>query len=404
MTTLRKLDRTTVVALAALAALGTLAGTPARAQDDRYFFGGVGVGQARARIDDRRITEVLAGSGFTTDAIAHDERHTAYKVFGGYQFNRYVGMELGFFHLGRFGFNASTTPEGTLAGSFRVQGANLDVVGTLPFTENFSGLARIGAQYARTRDEISSTGAVFVSNPRPSDRETNAKVGLGLQYAFSRAFHMRAEVERFRVSDGVGNHPRLTVYTVGAVFPFGRPAAVRRASAMPMSSTVMASTPMATMPAPAPAPAPLLITPAPESSALATGASPAPPAPRRVSYAAESFFAFDRADLQDPGRLALDTFVDQVRGARFDTITVQGYADRLGTTAYNQTLSLARADSVKAYLVTVGRLDADRIKTVGRSETTPVTQPEACKGPISAAVIACLQPDRRVELEVSGWR
>jgi OmpA-OmpF porin, OOP family len=381
--------------LMTLAVLGTLCAVPAFAQDDSYYYGGIGVGQARARIDDKRIAETLAGSGLATTAIAHDERHSAYKVFGGYQFNRNFGVELGYFHLGSFGFHATTTPAGTLDGDFRVQGANLGLVGTMPFTDNFSGLARIGVQYARTRAEINSTGAVTVTNPRPSDREANVKIGLGLQYAFSPGFMLRGEVERFRISDAVGNHPQVAMYSVSAVFPFGRAEApARRAMVMPMMEQ-----PVAQAPAPVPEVAPMPVAKAAPPVVMA-----APPVPRRVSYAAESFFVFDRSEVQPAGRQALDSFIEQLRGSNYETITVQGYADRLGSTAYNQTLSKARADAVKAYLVTTGGLDGNKIATVGRSESDPVTLPDACKGPMSAPVIACLQPDRRVELEVIGSR
>ena len=379
------------LSLMALATLGALGAAPVYAQDDSYYYGGIGVGQARARVDDKRIAETLGGSGLTTSAIAHNERHSAYKVFGGYQFNRNFGVELGYFHLGSFGFHATTTPAGTLDGDFRVQGGNLDLVGTLPFTEKFSGLARLGVQYARTRAAVNGTGAVVVSNTHPSDREANAKIGLGLQYAFSPAFQLRGEVERFRVSDAVGNHSQVAMYSVSAVFPFGRAEApARRAMAMPMMEQPVAQ---------APAPAPMPVAKAAPPVVVA-----APPPPRRVSYAAESFFVFDRSEVQPAGRQALDSFVEQLRGSSYETITVQGYADRLGSDAYNQKLSLARADAVKAYLVSAGGLDGSKISAVGRSESSPVTLPDACKGPMSAPVIACLQPDRRVELEVTGSR
>jgi OOP family OmpA-OmpF porin len=123
-----------------------------------------------------------------------------------------------------------------------------------------------------------------------------------------------------------------------------------------------------------------------------------------VSYAAESFFSFDSTELRPEGKAVLDTFVTELGNTRFDSITVQGHADRLGSTDYNQTLSLARAEAVKAYLVQSGRIDASRVMATGRSESEPVTLPDACKGVRSAPVIACLQPDRRVEIEVSGSR
>lgn len=379
--------------LMALAAFAALFSSPVFAQDSYNYFG-LGVGQARARVDDQRIAERLAGTGLTPRAIAHDERHSAYKVFLGHQFNRYVGMELGYFNLGKFGFKADTTPAGTLQGNFRVQGANFDVVGTLPITEKFSGLARIGVQYARTRATITSTGAATVTNPSPSDRESNVKIGLGVQYEVSPAFLLRAEVERFRISDAVGNHPQVAMYSVSMVFPFGRSETPRRRA---MAPAYVAQAPVVQE-----APPPAVVV-APLAPVAPMAAFSAPPT-QRVSYAAESFFTFDRSELRPEGRSALDTFVSQLKGSSYDTITVQGHADRLGSTEYNQTLSLARADAVKAYLVSSGGLDANKINAVGKSETEPVTLPEACKGPMSANVVACLQPDRRVEIEVAGTR
>ena len=87
------------------------------------------------------------------------------------------------------------------------------------------------------------------------------------------------------------------------------------------------------------------------------------------------------------------------------TINVEGHTDRLGSEAYNQTLSLERADAVKAYLVSSGRIPAGKISAVGKGETMPVTVAADCKGDRqSAQLVTCLQPDRRVEIEVIGTR
>jgi OOP family OmpA-OmpF porin len=394
-------NKLSLISLAAIAALmgstAALAQATEPMQNDSYFYFGLGGGQARARIDDNRIANTLIGSGFTTTAVSHDERESAYKVFLGYQFNRYVGMELGYFHLGQFGFGATTIPAGSLTGSFRTQGANVDLVGTLPFTEKFSGLARVGGQFARTLTHMDTTGAVRVANNVPSDRETNVKVGLGLQYAFSPSFMMRGEVERYRISDAVGNHPQVATYSVSLVFPFGRSeSGSRRAMSRPVSYVA----PVAQAPTPEPVMAPREVVVAPMPAATPVAAF----APQRVSYAAESFFAFDRSELKPEGKTALDTFASQLKGSSYDTITVQGYADRLGAPAYNQTLSMARAESVKSYLVSNGQLDGSKIATSGKGEMEPVTLPDACRGSMSERVIACLQPDRRVEIEVSGTR
>jgi OOP family OmpA-OmpF porin len=94
-----------------------------------------------------------------------------------------------------------------------------------------------------------------------------------------------------------------------------------------------------------------------------------------------------------------------VQGTAFDVITVEGHTDRLGTAAYNLALSARRAEVVKAYLVSAGGFNAAKLTAVGHGESRPVTKPEDCKGNRpTPQLIACLQPDRRVEVEVSGTR
>jgi OOP family OmpA-OmpF porin len=81
---------------------------------------------------------------------------------------------------------------------------------------------------------------------------------------------------------------------------------------------------------------------------------------------------------------------------------VTGYTDRIGSDAYNQRLSEQRADAVKAYLVQTGGIDATKILADGKGKANPVTKPGECGEKRSPATVACLQPDRRVEIEVAA--
>ena len=99
----------------------------------------------------------------------------------------------------------------------------------------------------------------------------------------------------------------------------------------------------------------------------------------------------------------LDDFVRQLSGATYDTILATGHADRFGSDQYNQQLSMRRANTVKDYLMSKDIL-ASRIDAEGKGKTQPVTKPGDCKGKKSAKVIACLQPDRRVDVEVNGTK
>ncbi|WP_088278440.1 OmpA family protein [Ideonella sp. A 288] len=393
-----------VLRLPVLAALSALIAAPSFAQEGGYGYGGLSVGSARAKVDEERIAANLLGAGLVTTGFARDQRDTAYKVFLGYQVNRNIGIEAGYFDLGKFGFSASTSPAGSLNSQLEVQGFNLDVVGTLPITERLSAIGRVGAHHTRTRSSFNGTGALGTLDQQQSKRDVNAKIGAGLQYAFSPGFQMRGEIERFRINDGANGKGDVNLVSVSLVFPFGRTTTTApRAMSTPTYSAPIAQAPM---PAPAPAPAPVVVmSPPPVAAPMVVAPAPQAPQRRRVSYSAESLFGFDRAQMQPNGMSALDGFARELDGTQFETINVEGHTDRLGSDSYNQSLSQQRAESVKSYLVTNGKVDPGKISAVGKSESDPVTKAGDCKGErASASLIACLQPDRRVEIEVVGTR
>lgn len=203
-----------------LLALTVLASPLALAQDGGWYAGGA-IGRAAATIDDARITSGLLGAGIATTSIVDEDRDTGYKVYGGYQFNPYLGVEGGYYDLGHYGFTANTSPPGTLTGDIKLRGLNLDLVGTLPLAAGFSVFGRVGAAYTQARDNFSGTGIVVVTNPNPSVRDTNLKLGVGLQYDFTPALGMRLEAERYRVNDAVGNIGHVDMVSLGLIYRFG---------------------------------------------------------------------------------------------------------------------------------------------------------------------------------------
>lgn len=372
-----------ILGMATWAAIAA-ATSPAAMAEDLGWYGGANVGRSAATIDDPRITSGLAAGGLGTSAISDRDRSTGFKLYGGYQFHRNFALEGGYFDLGKFGYTANTIPTGTLDGNIKLKGFNLDAVGILPITDRFSALGRVGLNYAQARDSFSGTGAVNVTNPNPSKNSTNYKLGVGLQYAFTEALGMRAEVERYRVNDAVGNKGHVDLFSVGLVYRFGgKPQPVQRVSA-PAYVAV------------APEPAPVVVAPPPPP--------PPPAAPMKVTFSADSLFDFDKANLKPEGRQQLDKFAADLKGVKYDAVAVTGHTDRIGAQAYNLKLSTRRADAVKAYLVESG-IPASAIAVKGVNGADPVTRPEDCKGSKpTAKLIACLQPDRRVEVEVSGTR
>src|ERR1700690_2075964 len=92
-----------------LAALAAIASPFAMADDAGLgWYGGLSIGQSRAKIDDERISNTLLGAGFTSTTITDDNRDTGYKLFGGYKVNKNFALEGGYFDLGKFGFTATT--------------------------------------------------------------------------------------------------------------------------------------------------------------------------------------------------------------------------------------------------------------------------------------------------------
>jgi OOP family OmpA-OmpF porin len=359
--------------LLGLTAALTLAASQGAWAQNVGWYGGLNAGRTAATIDDARISNNLRASGFTGSSIQDDDRSTGFKVFGGYQLNRNFAIEGGYFDLGKFGYTATTTPPGTLTGDIKLRGLNLDLVGTLPVTDRFSAFGRVGLNYAEARDTFRGTGAVTVRNPNPSTRDTNFKIGAGLQYAVTDALSLRGEIERYRVNDAVGNRGHVDMVSVGLVYYFG----AKAAKPTPYVATV-APMPMAEPVAPMPAPAPL-----------------PPPRIEKYTLSATELFEFDRADLR-----GAQPKLDEVAAALASSntvgeIVITGYTDRLGSDRYNQALSERRADAVKSYLTSKG-VAANRLRAQGRGEANPVV---ACSDKRLPALIQCLEPNRRVEVE-----
>ncbi len=146
---------------------------------------------------------------------------------------------------------------------------------------------------------------------------------------------------------------------------------------------------------------------APAAAPVAAPAKPAAAAPKpvgqKVTLAADALFDFNKADLRAEGKAKLDKLAADIKGIKLEVIIAVGHADRFGTDAYNQKLSEKRAEAVKAYLVGKG-VEPNRVYTEGKGKKQPITKADQCKGTKSKKVVDCLQPDRRVEIEVIGTK
>jgi OOP family OmpA-OmpF porin len=141
--------------------------------------------------------------------------------------------------------------------------------------------------------------------------------------------------------------------------------------------------------APPPPPAPEPVAPAPAPAPVV-----AAPISEKVSFAADAFFDFDKAVLKPEGKAKLDDVTSKLGTMNLEVIIAVGHTDSVGTDAYNDKLSLRRAEAVKAYLLSKG-VEANRVYTEGKGEKQAVADNKTAAGRAQ---------NRRVEIEVVGTK
>ena len=334
-------------------ALGTLClagiaavNSPLAAATDEGWYGGISVGQSKAKINDDKITSQLQGSGFATTSISDDDTDIGYKLFGGRKFSKHFAVEGGYFNLGKFGFTANTAPPGSLVGTAKFQGVNLDAVGILPITEKFSALGRVGLTYTEAKDTFQGTGAVTVTDPNPKKSEGNYKIGLGVQYDLTRALGLRGEWERYRVNDAVGNKGDIDMLTVGLIYTFGTEKAAPKAAEAPPPVYVAQAAPV------------LVIVPVVVM--------------QKYCSILDIQFEINKTTVQRESEEKMARVGTFMRKYPATTAIIEGHTDEVGSAADNMKLSQTRADNVVNYLVSKDGIARNRLKAVGYGETRPI--------------------------------
>lgn len=217
-----------------------------------------------------------------------------------------------------------------------------------------------------------------------SDNKTSfmANAGVGIIWPFASWGRLMVDA-RYRYDDNrsrfVNNQSHLDdwLFSVGLQIPLG--------------------------PAPRVAQAP----PPPPPAAMAPPPPPPPPPVRTVNIAGDGTFAFDKATLTPTGRSRIDSALQEIKtaGIQPTAVSIVGYTDPLGSTEYNQRLSVARANAVRDYMVSQG-VPAGIIQAEGRGETDLKVTEADCKAQGKARrrsdLIACFEPNRRVEVKATG--
>ncbi len=303
-------------------------------------------------------------TGFIPNDGPTHENQLGAGAFGGYQVNPYVGFELGYDWLGRMPYKGDN-----VNGAFKAQGIQLTTKLSYPVADDLDIYTRLGGMVWRADAKAQSR----VSGDTFKDHDTGVSPVFagGLEWAVTRDVATRLEYQwtnNIGDANTVGTRPDNGLLSVGVSYRFGQ-----QEDAAPVV-------------APAPAPAPEVQT-------------------KHFTLKSDVLFNFNKATLKPEGQQALDQLYTQLSNMdpKDGSAVVLGYTDRIGSEAYNQQLSEKRAQSVVDYLVAKG-IPAGKISARGMGESNPVTGNTCDNVKARAALIDCLAPDRRVEIEVKGYK
>ncbi|HDN9007706.1 porin OmpA [Aeromonas veronii] len=335
--------------LITLLVTGLLAANAQAAGQDNTWYGGAKLGWSNFYGIDESNALTLGNE--TNDALGAG-------VFGGYQINKNLGLELGYDYLGKYKYDAVKSGA-AFSDEVTAQLAQLTLKLGFPVTDNLDLYGRVGGGYgwADTKSDLYKDDSRFVM------------VGaLGAEYAFNLDWAARLEYQYttpYGSRDDTGLRMDNGLLSLAAVYRFGQVA------------------PVAPAPAPAPAPEPVMVE-------------------KQFTLSSDVLFDFNKATLKPEASQALDSLYSQIEEARpkDGVATVIGHTDRIGSDAYNQKLSEQRAQTVANYLVGKG-IPAAKINVEGRGKSSPVTG-DSCVSKSKRELIVCLAPDRRVDVKVEG--
>jgi len=331
----------TRTSLALAVCMATAGSLPAAAAEDSGWYLGGNIGKTRSLIDDAKTTTDFFGTGYGITGMDLDQEDTGYKLYAGYDFNKYFALEAGYFDLRTSDtFTAGVAVPGgtqvsTFGGPTKVKGYFLDLVGTAHINDKWAVFARFGGNTAKVDERFTGTGDLSGVNYHSNATDTNIKYGAGIEYSFTPAWAARLEAERYRMQDGVANKNYVNLVSLGVVYRFGRTA---------------------------PAPAPV--------RAAAPIAAPQP-ATQQYCTNLEIEFEIDQDAVQraDKEKLnAVGAFLNKYPNV---SGTIEGRADEVGSTEYNQQLSERRANNVLRYLEENLHVAHSRLNAVGYGETKP---------------------------------
>ncbi len=357
-----------LVALAVLAASAVATAAP----QENTFYAGAKAGWASFHHGVNQINSKYANDDrydATTSKYGINRNSVTYGIFGGYQIlnqnNFGLAAELGYDYYGRVRGNEGEER----AFKHSAHGLNLSLKPSYEVLSDLDVYGKVGVALVRNDYKFYETANSDESkyhNLKPS-----LILGAGLEYAILPELAARIEYQYLnkagnysKATRKAGNEdytkysPDIHSVSAGLSYRFGQGAA--------------------------PVAAPQVET-------------------KNFSFSSDVLFAFGKSNLKPAAAQALDAANNEINalGLANPAIQVNGYTDRIGKEKSNLKLSQRRAETVANYLVSKGQ-NAANVTAVGYGSANPVTGNtcDAVKG--RKALIACLAPDRRVEVQVQG--
>ncbi|MCK8935146.1 porin OmpA [Haemophilus influenzae] len=343
----------------ALVVAGLAAASVAQAApQENTFYAGVKAGQASFHDGLRALAREYK--------VGYHRNSFTYGVFGGYQIlnqnNLGLAVELGYDDFGR--------EKGKTVAKHTNHGTHLSLKGSYEVLEGLDVYGKAGVALVRSDYKFYDKNRSAVKNPGEHHRaRASGLFAVGAEYAVLPELAVRLEyqwltrVGKYRPQDkpntAINYNPWIGSINVGISYRFGQ------------------------------------------------GEAPVVAAPEMVSKTfslnSDVTFAFGKANLKPQAQATLDSVYGEISQVKSAKVAVAGYTDRIGSDAFNVKLSQERADSVANYFVAKG-VAADAISATGYGEANPVTGATCDQVKGRKALIACLAPDRRVEIAVNGTK
>jgi len=196
--------------------------------DDSGFYIGVSAGASNLDEDAGAINTELAAEaavfsivGFASTTTVDDD-DLGWKIYGGYNFNKYFSVELGYTDLGEAELNTTITAPalvaGTLAATADLTGFQFAGIASYPVSEEFDVFGKIGAYVWESDATAVAVIAGLTEAVKAEQDGTDILFGLGAEYNFTNNITLRAEWERF--SGLTDDENDVDLFSVGIQYNF----------------------------------------------------------------------------------------------------------------------------------------------------------------------------------------